>query len=556
MKLLPVLFLCFYCFLNGAVAFPDIAVDCDDSNIFKAVDEALRSYNNAKEDGNQFVLFRVEDAKKRHNANGQIHYYIEYEIRESSCTVKNEHSWQDCQFQANKPEWGKCSAHLLVNNEKTIQTVVSQNCSISKVPLEAHVTAVHHQCLGCPHLIDTNNKEILNFVHFAIEKMNRQGSHLYYFDLDRIVNATGQVVSGWDYAIHYLVRKTNCSKRDFKTKDSNECKLDKEGETGECELHVSITPDGLVNDILLMCTSQAGVCLSCPLKVDPDDPELLTLLRQVIDEYNSNINVTKLHKLFRVTTATKYGFDKQIYEVLFMMMPTNCSKLEYTMLGDECNNVENAYPLSCDATIHVTDKRINVHSAPECIEQEQILVRISGLSPLRKSYTPGKRDENLNFLNSKIINQKSEGKKNNHQKEHKQEKKGKRDKKSPARQHKHDHKDKSSSEEVVKIGNKANVNEATADSHQVPDLSSAQPNMPGKQEVGETLMLELPAVPKCPGKIWQPLSLTTTAKGLTDDDLAFAISDFKPLPEKEDEQSKPYTIPKQISVMKDEDLLI
>lgn len=65
MKLLPVLFLCFYCFLNGAVAFPDIAVDCDDSNIFKAVDEALRSYNNAKEDGNQFVLFRVEDAKKR-----------------------------------------------------------------------------------------------------------------------------------------------------------------------------------------------------------------------------------------------------------------------------------------------------------------------------------------------------------------------------------------------------------------------------------------------------------------------------------------------------------
>ncbi|XP_077344006.1 kininogen-1 [Lithobates pipiens] len=516
MKLLPILFLSFYCFLNAAVPVPDIGVDCDDSNIFKAVDEALRSYNNAKEDGNQFVLFRVADAKKRHDANGQIHYYIEYEIRESSCTVKSEHSWQDCQFQSNKPEWGKCSAHLLVNNEKKIQTVVSQNCSISKVPLEAHVTAIHHQCLGCPHPIDTNNEEILNYVHVAIEKMNRQGSHLYYFDLDQIVNATGQVVSGWDYNIHYLVRKTNCSKRDFKTKDSNECKLDKEGETGECELHVSIKPDGQVNDILLMCTSQDRVCLSCPSKVDPDDPELLTLLSQVIDEYNSNINVTKLHKLFRVTKAIKYGFDKQIHEVLFMMMPTNCSKPEYTILGDECNNVKDAYPLSCDATIHVTAKRINVHSAPECIEQAAILPRLYGLSPLRNSHRPHKRYENLNLFNSKIINQKSEGKKNNHQKEHKKEKKGKQDKKS-LREHKHDHEDKSSSEEVVKIGNKANVNEATAAPHQVPDLSSAQSNMPDKQgvpkDVGETLMLELPAVPKCPGKIWQPLSLTTTAKG-------------------------------------------
>lgn len=187
----------------------------------------------------------------------------------------------------------------------------------------------------------------------------------------------------------------------------------------------------------------------------------------------------------------------------------------------------------------------------------QRLLRIYGLSPLRNIYRPGKRDENLNLFNPKIINQKSEGKKNNHQKEHKQEKKRKQDKKSH-REHKHDHEDGSSSEEVVKIGNKANVNGATAASHQVPDLSSAQSIMPGKQgvpkDVETTSTLELPAVPKCPGKIWQPISLTTTAKGLTDDDLAFAISDFKPLPEKK-EQSKPYT-PKQISVINDEDLLM
>ncbi|XP_018422613.1 PREDICTED: kininogen-2-like [Nanorana parkeri] len=529
---------------SAAVPVPDIGVDCDDPNIFKAVDEALRYYNDAKEDGNQFLLFRVTDAKQRNDENGQIHYFLDYEIREGSCTVKSMHSWQDCQFQAHTPEQGKCSAHLLINTEKKIRTVVSQTCSVSKVPLEPYVTAVHHQCLGCPYPIDTNNEEVLRFVHIAIEKMNRQGSHLYYFDLDQIVNATRQVVGGWDYIINCVVRKTNCSKMDFKTKDSNECKLDKEGETGECELQVSETPDGQVNDIILKCTSQAGVCLNCPLNVDSDDAELQNLLSQVIDEYNSNINVTNLHKLNQVIKATKHGFQEQIYEVLFSMMPTVCSKPDHTILGDECNNLENASPLSCDTTIKVTDKRINVHSGPVCVEQQALIMRLSGLSPLRMSKKPDQAETNLQ--------QHTKGKNKGQHKGRKQEQKGKSDKK---RKHKHDDEDESS-EEVDERGINVNMKE---DSHQVLDLPSAQPTVPSKEavpkDIEEKSNLELPYVPKCPGKLWQPRSLTTTVKTFTDDDLAFAAADFKPLPEKEEEPSKPYT-PKQIPFFDDEDLLL
>ncbi|XP_072264274.1 T-kininogen 1-like [Pyxicephalus adspersus] len=480
MKLLPILFLCFHCFLNDAVPVSDINVDCDDPDIFKAVDEALRSYNNNKEDGKQFVLLRVTDAKKRNDVNDQIHYFIEYEIQEGSCTVKSKDSWQACQFQANKPDWGKCSAHLLVNNEEKSQTVVSQKCSMLTVAL-GH----HGQCFGCPHSFDPNSKEILHAVHTAIDKMNRQGSHLYHYGLDRIVKVTRQMLLGWEYIIHYVVRKTNCSKIDFKTQDSEKCKLDVEGETGECDLHVNETPDGRMNNVLLACTSQAGVCLGCPLTVDHDDPELLNLLSKVIDEYNSNINATKLHKLSRVVKATKQGFHEQIYHVEFVVMPTNCSKPDYTILGDECNNEENAKPLTCDTTINATDKSINFHSAPQCNEKKIIMMPYSGLSPLKE--------------------QQSRGKKSSHHKGHKSEQKGKPGRK-PHREHKYDHKDESSEE--VESESKVNVKEETAALQQVPNLSAAEPNVPSK-DTEETSKLEPSAVPKCPGKLWQPKSQIT-----------------------------------------------
>lgn len=63
MGLLPILLLFSYCFSGSAVPVPAINVDCDDENIFNAVDEALKSYNEAKVDGNKFILYRITEAK-------------------------------------------------------------------------------------------------------------------------------------------------------------------------------------------------------------------------------------------------------------------------------------------------------------------------------------------------------------------------------------------------------------------------------------------------------------------------------------------------------------
>ncbi|XP_075058315.1 voltage-dependent calcium channel subunit alpha-2/delta-4-like isoform X2 [Mixophyes fleayi] len=63
MGLLLILILSSCALLSSASQAPTVDADCDDLNIFEATDEALRSYNNAKAEGNQFVLYRITDAK-------------------------------------------------------------------------------------------------------------------------------------------------------------------------------------------------------------------------------------------------------------------------------------------------------------------------------------------------------------------------------------------------------------------------------------------------------------------------------------------------------------
>lgn len=49
-------------FLSIPLAFEFL--DCDDPDVFKAVDEALKKYNEDKATGNQFALYVVMEAKR------------------------------------------------------------------------------------------------------------------------------------------------------------------------------------------------------------------------------------------------------------------------------------------------------------------------------------------------------------------------------------------------------------------------------------------------------------------------------------------------------------
>ncbi|XP_053315154.1 T-kininogen 1-like [Spea bombifrons] len=499
--------------------------DCDDQSIFEAVDLALNVYNIEKEDGNQLMLYRITDAKTRLENDNLLHTFVSYDVRESSCGVKSGKLWQECDYKTPEIALGKCSVHVLVNTEHKSSDVVSQNCSLPIV--EPTVSVVQLPCLGCDVHIDTNNEEVLKNVQAAIERMNSLGNHPFLFDVEDIQKATRQVVRGWIYKIEYKVRQTNCSKSIFSSVTSEECELDKDGQPGHCKSRVFVTPKGEINDISLECISDTGFCLSCPNEVEPRDPVLLNLLKDVINEYNSNSNNTYLFNVLTVVKATKQASNGIIYDVNFKIKETNCTKLDYVFLEEECHSLPSAEILSCNANINVTDK--NTRSSYECSTQPLFTsasrISLKGLSPLRMS-----------LPESRVLRRAVRGLKKskcgpNH-KGNKGNKHGKKDKKKP--NHKHcDSSEESGEDErkeydvtvkppvpatttqIIKVFQTTQIPIVSLDhgeetTHITPPLFPVIPSLPEDEgifpNIHDDVLLDLPdleTAPRCPGKLWQ-----------------------------------------------------
>ncbi|XP_066457738.1 T-kininogen 1-like [Eleutherodactylus coqui] len=544
MRLLSFLLLCSHCLLGSATVIDD---NCNDENVFNAVDEALRTFNNAKEDGNLFILYKVTDSKIKVSNDGQSHHFIEYEIDEGSCEVKSGKSWQECS--STHEHRAKCSAHVLFNQELKIRNVESQNCSSLKAVEEPPVKAVQQ-------LTDKENKELLCFVHSSIEQVNTDADHPFYFDLESIENATRQVMFGWIYHIQFHIQQTNCSRSSFTSKDSKECKIDKEGESFKCNVDVNVTPHRKVFYSSLECKSDIGVCIHCPIDIWSKGPELRKLLVQVMGEYNVNSNHTELYAVDMITRAIKKGFQRELYVVDFQIGPTNCSKTEYSILGPEC--VLTQYydvRLICKTKIKVGNKT-NIHSAPQC---EEISMRVGafapgpgGLSPFRNRRNI-KNEENdgngmLKLFNPPKRTEQLSSKRHEHNKGNKHAKKEKNNRK---KKNKHEHQDSSEEDNENEVTQaplqltKSTIQKPTVQT--APEGSRNQKNSPNTDETCVLDFPELPTdiVPRCPGNVWQPIS---------DDDLPAAVDSTLPS-DQNIEKNEPFT-PKQITtVFFDDDLL-
>ncbi|KAM4693470.1 kininogen-1 isoform 3-T4 [Discoglossus pictus] len=349
--------------------------DCNDKDIFHAVDVALRHYNDKKESGNQFVLHRITDARTMPGSNGGTHNYVKYQVHEGSCGVKSGIEWQECDF--NEPvelflfvqEPMNCSAHVFVEKDLNI-TIISQNCTSRQV--ETQMIPLY--CLGCYNTIDIHSTEVSRLIEFAIHRMNQIGSHPFHFNLQQIQSAHRQVVHGWNYWIVYTIRQTNCSKSLFNNVSSEECALDQSGQSALCHTKVFVTPDDQIKDISPGCRTDSGFCLDCPGDVDPNDPKIVHILRQVIDKYNADNNHTNLFNISHINKATEKGTKNFFWEISFDIKETNCSRSEYAILEDDCHFTGFGI-MSCDARFNVTNKDILINSSLQCYESQNTLER-------------------------------------------------------------------------------------------------------------------------------------------------------------------------------------
>ncbi|NXK60492.1 KNG1 protein, partial [Sylvietta virens] len=224
MKAFIVLALCCSFFSSRAIPLEFEFSDCDDPDVFKAVDAALKKYNGDRATGNQFALYVVMEAKRTAGPDPQ--FYVKYRILESTCAAEENKHWQQCHYKVSaEAKTGECTARVHMNDaEKT--TNVSQECKIfsdvSKIKLS------EAPCLGCFHHISCDGSEVSEILKKAIQNFNKHSDELALFKLVEIKEAKRQVVAGWNYIIRYKIEETNCSKDQFQDL-TPECKITSRG---------------------------------------------------------------------------------------------------------------------------------------------------------------------------------------------------------------------------------------------------------------------------------------------------------------------------------------
>ncbi|NXA63509.1 KNG1 protein, partial [Mohoua ochrocephala] len=224
MKAFIVLALCCSFFSSRATPLTFEFSDCDDPDVFKAVDAALKKYNEDRATGNQFALYVVTEAKRTAGADPQ--FYVKYRILESTCSAEENKHWQQCHYKVSaEAKTGECTARVHMNDaDKT--TNVSQDCKIFSDVSKIRLTAV--SCLGCFHHISTDDSDVSEIVKKVIDKFNNHSDEPALFKLLEIREAKRQVVAGWNYIIRYEIEETNCTKDQFS--DLNpECKFTSRG---------------------------------------------------------------------------------------------------------------------------------------------------------------------------------------------------------------------------------------------------------------------------------------------------------------------------------------
>ncbi|KAM9615038.1 kininogen-1 isoform 2-T2 [Morphnus guianensis] len=391
MKPFIVLALCCSFFSSRATPLPFEFLDCDDPDVFKAVDTALKKYNGDRATGNQFALYMVMEAKRTTGPDTQ--FYMKYRIHETTCATEENKLWQDCDYKVPvEAKTGECTAQVHMNNtEKTSN--VSQDCKI--FPATPKITLTEATCLGCFHPIPSDSSEVSEILKQAVQKFNRHSAELALFKLVEIKEAKRQVVAGWNYIIKYEIEETNCSKDQFQDL-TPECKTTSRGRVGKCDAKAYQNLHAEIIDIASQCklpvedTVIPATRSGCPKTIPKDSPELKELLKVSMEKYNSESNDDFYYKGGEIEAATVQVVAGQNYHLVFAIRKTNCSKAEFEKFNEDCEATSDSAPLPCEAQIHVIPWENKIFPQVNCSKERSMTVLIRrppGFTPFRSFAT-------------------------------------------------------------------------------------------------------------------------------------------------------------------------
>ncbi|XP_041534074.1 T-kininogen 2-like [Microtus oregoni] len=370
MKLVTILFLCSRLLLSLAEEETTQKIDCNDEDVFHAVDAALKKYNARNQTGYQFVLYRVTEGTKM--VSSDTFYSFKYQIKEGNCPVQSGLSWQDCNYKdAEEAATGECSA--TVEKSKTEKFyVVTQTCNIT--PGNGPVLTAQYTCLGCVHPIPPDSPELEPVLKHAVNYFNIDTRRSHLFALKEVKAAQRQVVAGLKYEITYSIVQTNCSKEQFLFL-SPECKSLEDGDVWKCRDNAFVDIDEKIADFSQDCNIYSGkylnhpfpaTCPGCPSTLPVDSPVLTEPLGHAIKKLNSEINHISYFKIHTVKKATSQVVAGMRYFIDFIARETKCSKANNMELGPDCEVKSSGQSLSCNADVYMRPWENKVEPTVKC----------------------------------------------------------------------------------------------------------------------------------------------------------------------------------------------
>ncbi|KAI6051520.1 kininogen-1 isoform X1 [Marmota monax] len=397
MKLITILFLCSRLLASLSQEFVTEEIDCDDEDVFKAVDAALKNYNNRIQSGNQFVLYRVTEVNK--TVGSETFYSLKYQIKEGDCPVQSGKTWQDCDYKGvEEAATGECTA-TVGKRESTKFSVATQICQI--IPAEGPVVTAQYTCRGCVYPISTESPDLEPILKHAIQHFNNNTKHSHLFALGEVKRAQRQVVAGWNYEITYSIVQTDCLKKDFLLL-TPDCKSLSDGDVGECTDSAYVDPQLRIASFSQNCNIHSGkdlvkphpkICPGCPFEIPLDSPELAEALTHSITKLNAENNETFYFKIDTVKRATAQVVAGKKFFIEFTARETTCSKEDNTELTESCETKNPGQSLSCNAEVYVIPWEQKVYPTINCqvLGMMTLMKRPPGFSPFR--VVPGEKKE-------------------------------------------------------------------------------------------------------------------------------------------------------------------
>ncbi|XP_032338489.1 kininogen-1 isoform X1 [Camelus ferus] len=389
MKLIAILFLCSRLLPSLTQEPFSEEIDCNDQDVFKAVDSALRKYNSENKSGNQFVLYRVTEVRKTDNPD--TFYSFKYQIKEGDCPVQSDKTWQECDYKDSaQAATGECT--VTVAKRKNMKfSVATQTCQIT--PAEGPVVTTQYDCLGCEHPISTTNPELEPILKHAIQHFNNNTDHSHLFDLGEVKSALRQVVAGWNYEITYSIVQTNCSKENFLFL-TPDCKSLSNADIGECTDKAHVDPQLRIASLSQKCNLYPGedfvqppgkICPGCPTVIPVDSPELEEALNHSIAKLNAENNGNFYFKIDFVEKATAQVVAGMKYSIVFRAKETTCSKESNEELTESCEINKHGQTLNCKSDVLVVPWEKKIYPTVNCesLAKTSMMKRPPGFSPFR-----------------------------------------------------------------------------------------------------------------------------------------------------------------------------